>query len=77
MTPPKSPLRLIQEPFSWRDIHSLKFVVQVVFSFTILLFCLFQLAISDRNTLTPHFYGGFITTILAWWMPSPMSTSKR
>jgi hypothetical protein len=60
----------VQEPFSWRDIHSLKFVIQFVFSSMILGFCIFQLTHGDRNK-NESLYWSYLTGIVAWWMPSP------
>lgn len=40
-----------REPFDWNDIHSLRFVIQIVFSTIILLFCLTKLFVSNDWTL--------------------------
>lgn len=66
----------VQEPFSWRDIHSLKFVIQVVFSSMILGFCIFQLTSGDRNK-NESLYWSYLTGIVAWWMPSPAIARNR
>jgi hypothetical protein len=60
-----------QDPFSWKDIHSLRFVIQVVFSSIILGFCIFQLSNGDRNSKNEALYWSYLTGIVAWWMPSP------
>jgi hypothetical protein len=60
-----------QDPFSWKDIHSLKFVIQFVFSSMILGFCIFQLTSGDRNSKNESLYWSYLTGIVAWWMPSP------
>jgi hypothetical protein len=61
----------VQEPFSWRDIHSLKFVIQFIFSSMILGFCIFQLTHPERNSKNESLYWSYLTGIVAWWMPSP------
>ncbi|MBD2214371.1 hypothetical protein H6G27_31610 [Nostoc linckia FACHB-104] len=61
-----------REPFYWNDIHSLRFVIQIVFSTVILLFCLTQLVASKENKNDAIYWGG-VTGILALWMPSPSS----
>jgi hypothetical protein len=66
----------VQEPFSWRDIHSLKFVIQFVFSSMILGFCIFQLINNDRNK-NESLYWSYLTGILTWWMPSPAIGRNR
>jgi hypothetical protein len=67
----------VQEPFSWRDIHSLKFVTQFAFSFMILGFCIFQLTNGDRNAKNEPLYWSYLTGIVAWWMPSPAIARNR
>ncbi len=66
----------IQEPFAWRDIHSLKFMIQFVFSSVILGFCIFQLTNGDRNK-NESLYWSYLTGIVAWWMPSPAIARNR
>ncbi|MES1026072.1 hypothetical protein ABN584_24570 [Gloeocapsa sp. BRSZ] len=67
-------IRSTSEPFSFRDIYSLRFVIQFFFSFVILVFSLFQLARTDideeKNTAL---YWSCVTGILALWMPAPSS----
>jgi hypothetical protein len=68
----------VSEPFSWKDIHSLRFIVQIIFSGVILIFCLTQLASANDSHNNDHkdnaIYWGGVTGILALWMPSPSST---
>jgi hypothetical protein len=64
-----------REPFSWNDIHSLKFVIQTVFSTIILLFCLCQLSMG--NSKNEAIYWSGVTGILGLWIPSPSSTSAN
>jgi hypothetical protein len=65
-----------QDPFSWKDIYSLRFVIQVVFSSIILGFCIFQLSSGDRNK-NESLYWSYLTGIVAWWMPSPAISRGR
>lgn len=62
-----------REPFYWNDIHSLRFVIQIVFSTIILLFCLNKLFVSSDNNRNNAIYWSGVTGILALWMPSPSS----
>lgn len=48
-----------------------RFVVQVAFSAMVLGFCINQLAIGARDGKNDAIYWGGVTSILAWWMPSP------
>jgi hypothetical protein len=66
----------VQEPFSWRDIHSLKFLIQFLFSAIILGFCLFQIVERDRDDPNNPLYWSCITGILALWMPSPATVAS-
>jgi len=63
-----------QDSFSFKNIHSLRFLFQAVFSTLILIFCLYQLYISKGEGKNDTVYWGGVTGILALWMPSP-STS--
>ncbi len=62
-----------QDSFSFKNIHSLRFIVQVVFSAVILIFCLSQLH-SENDGKDDAIYWGGVTGILALWMPSPSSS---
>lgn len=48
-----------------------RFVVQVAFSAIVLSFCINQLAIGAKDGKNDAIYWGGVTSILAWWMPSP------
>lgn len=63
-----------QDSFSFKNIHSLRFVFQAAFSTLILIFCLYQLYISKGEGKNDAIYWGGVTGTLALWMPSP-STS--
>lgn len=63
-----------QDSFSFKNIHSLRFVFQGAFSTLILIFCLFQLSISNGNGKNDAVYWSSVTGILALWMPSPCSS---
>jgi hypothetical protein len=55
------------------DEENLRFGVQFLFSATVLFFCIYKLAIAPENQNSNALYWGGITSILAWWMPSPSS----
>jgi hypothetical protein len=61
----------IQDPFSFRDMNSLRFLAQFFFSTLILGFCLMQLTRTDIENKNPALYWSCLTGILALWMPSP------
>ncbi|GEM_PF-2084668 len=63
-----------QDVFSFRNIHSLRFIFQAAFSTLILIFCLLQLNMSKSNGKNDAIYWGGVTGILALWMPSPSSS---
>jgi hypothetical protein len=48
----------------------MRFYVQVGFSSIVLCFCLFKLANADDSQSSALYWSG-VTSILAWWMPSP------
>jgi hypothetical protein len=48
---------------------ALRFVVQVGFSLIVLCFCLLKLGNSDSQSNA--LYWGGVTSVLAWWMPTP------
>lgn len=55
-----------------------KFVFQGLLTVIVLSFCIFQLASSSRDGgKNDALYWGGITSILAWWMPSPGSSAPR
>jgi hypothetical protein len=70
----RNQLVTVREAFSWSDIHSLRFVVQVVFSTIILGFSIFQLSTNDGKDTNQAVYWSCISGILALWMPSPASS---
>lgn len=51
--------------------ENLRFGIQFLFSASVLFFCLYKLAIAPENQNSNALYWGGITSILAWWMPSP------
>lgn len=57
----------------------LKFIFQCILSSFVLVFCVFQLANGGRDGLGKNdaLYWGGITSILAWWMPSPGGSTPR
>ena len=63
-----------QDSFSFKNIHSLRFLLQAAFSTVILIFCLSQLYRSNGNGKNDAIYWGGVTGILALWMPSPSSS---
>ena len=48
-----------------------EFRVQIAFSSIVLLFCMFKLTVTPENQGSNAIYWSGITSILAWWMPSP------
>jgi len=69
-----NPKAINQDSFSFKNIHSLRFLLQAAFSTVILIFCLSQLYTSKGGGRNDALYWGGVTGILALWMPSP-STS--
>ncbi|MFB8789049.1 MAG: hypothetical protein U7123_09425 [Potamolinea sp.] len=57
----------------------LKFIFQCILSSFVLGFCVLQLANGGRDGLGKNdaLYWGGITSILAWWMPSPGGSTPR
>ncbi|MBW4526544.1 MAG: hypothetical protein KME18_15350 [Phormidium tanganyikae FI6-MK23] len=49
--------------------------MQVAFSSIILCFCLFKLS-NPNDSQTSALYWGGVTSVLAWWMPSPGGSSS-
>ena len=48
-----------------------RFGVQIVFSSIVLLFCMYKLTVTPENQGRNAIYWSGITSVLAWWMPSP------
>ncbi len=50
-----------------------RFIVQVCFSAIVLVFCIHELAVGGqtKDGKNDAIYWGGVTSILAWWMPSP------
>jgi hypothetical protein len=63
-----------EEEFNLRKTESIRLVLQTAISFIILIFCMGQLL--TRTTNTALYWSG-ITTIIAWWMPSPGEPSRK
>ncbi|MGB8700957.1 MAG: hypothetical protein WCD18_16210 [Thermosynechococcaceae cyanobacterium] len=63
-----------QDPFSWRDMNSLRFAAQFFFSTVILSFCLIQLHRTDIENKNTALYWSCLSGILALWMPSPAAS---
>ncbi len=61
--------------FSFRRKSSLHFVVQVFFSTVVLALCVFQTGVKDNKDIA--LYWGGITSIIAYWMPSPLSANAQ
>lgn len=55
---------------------AMRFSVQVAFSSIVLCFCLFKLMSLNDNQSSALYWGG-VTSVLAWWMPSPGGSSSR
>lgn len=70
-----------EQEFNFRNIESLKFVMQIVITLFMLGMCWSGLQIKDDSTRA--LYWGGLTGIIGWWMPSPggfknsSSDSKR
>jgi len=60
------------DAFCWREIDSLKFVMQVLLTLSVLTLCVGKLVTSTITDDKALYWGG-ITGIMAWWMPSPGS----
>lgn len=56
--------------FNWKNLESLRFVVQIGFSLIILGFCLNKMN-DPKPPQDNTAYWGAITGLIAWWMPSP------
>lgn len=65
--------------FCWQNPDFLKLIFQCIFSSIVLGFCIVQLANGGRDGQGKNdaLYWGGITSILAWWMPSPGSPSAK
>lgn len=57
------------DTFDWRKMESLKFLVQISLSAIVLTTCLWQLPRVEGSDKA--IYWGGISSILAWWTPSP------
>jgi hypothetical protein len=55
---------------------TMRFGVQVAFSSIVLFFCLFKLMSPNDNQSNALYWGG-VTSVLAWWMPSPGGGTSR
>ncbi len=63
-----------QDPFSFRDTNSLRFLAQFFFSTLILGFCLIQLSRPKTGNENTALYWSCLSGILALWMPSPATS---
>jgi hypothetical protein len=65
--------------FCWQHPDFLKLIFQCVFSSIVLGFCIVQLANGGRDGKGTNdaLYWGGITSILAWWMPSPGTPTAK
>jgi len=61
-----------QDYFIWRKTESLRFMVQIILTLVVLMFCVGKLAFDDRDKAL---YWGGVMSLMAWWMPSPGTTS--
>ncbi|MBF2028664.1 MAG: hypothetical protein IGS48_18185 [Oscillatoriales cyanobacterium C42_A2020_001] len=57
-----------ENSFHWRSIESLRLLVQIGLTFIVLSLCIGKLTVEDQDKAL---YWGGITSIVAWWMPSP------
>lgn len=55
---------------------TMRFGVQVTFSSIVLFFCLFKL-VNPNDSQSSALYWGGVTSVLAWWMPSPGGSASR
>lgn len=64
-----------EDAFDFRKMDSLRFLVQVFLTATVLLLCVGNLPKADPETRA--IYWGGITGIIAWWMPTPGSSKAQ
>jgi hypothetical protein len=60
-----------EDAFDWRKTESLKFMVQILLTLLVIMFCFGKLTFSNGDANDKALYWSGITSILAWWMPSP------
>lgn len=65
-----------EDAFYWRKTESLRLVVQIALTFGILLMCTGKLIFNEESQNKALYWSG-ITSLIAWWMPSPGSSSNR
>uniref|UniRef100_A0A832H2J5 Uncharacterized protein n=1 Tax=Oscillatoriales cyanobacterium SpSt-402 TaxID=2282168 RepID=A0A832H2J5_9CYAN len=58
----------LENKFHWRNIDSLRLLVQIGLTFIIVGLCIGKLTVEDRDKAL---YWGGIMSIVGWWMPSP------
>jgi hypothetical protein len=60
-------------PFSIKTVGGIKLFTQIAFSGIVIGFCIWQLSHpkTGNNEADKALYWGGITTLVAWWMPSP------
>lgn len=56
--------------------EKVRLAMQVSFSSIILCFCLYKLSTPSDNQSSALYWGG-VTSVLAWWMPSPGGSASR
>ena len=61
--------------FHWRKTESLRLVTQIALTFIVLTLCIGKLATNDDDKDKALYWGG-ITSLVAWWMPSPGSSTN-
>lgn len=62
-----------QETFYWRKTESLRLLVQMILTLTVLIFCIGKLTTNDDDKAL---YWGGVMSLMAWWMPSPGGTTS-
>lgn len=73
MTTSESPISS-EEAFDLRKTDSIHLLLQALISFIVMFFCMGQLLAKTSN---PALYWGGITSIVAWWMPSPAEATRK
>lgn len=61
----------MHQTFHWKSLQSLKFIVQVSLSVAVLSLCIGKLVAPNASADDKALYWGGLTSIIAWWMPSP------
>jgi hypothetical protein len=62
-----------EQEFNLRNVDSLKFVMQIIITFFMLMLCWNGLQQHEDDNTRALYWGG-LTGIIGWWMPSPGSS---